>query len=73
MSWFKRVKDNIRTKTEDKNNTPDGLVGQVPFVQEGPANQGVEAKCLCMPQLQSPLANWECKEYFELLFDEGSF
>ncbi|MEM9987628.1 MAG: acetyl-CoA carboxylase carboxyl transferase subunit beta, partial [Bacteroidota bacterium] len=30
MSWFKRVKDNIRTKTEDKNNTPDGLWEKCP-------------------------------------------
>ena len=72
MSWFKRVKENILTKTEDKNNTPEGLWAKCPGCKKA-----LQAKALRKN-------NWVCyqcghhlrigsAEYFEILFDDGKF
>jgi acetyl-CoA carboxylase carboxyl transferase subunit beta len=71
MSWFKRAKDNILTRTEDKNNTPDGLWKQCPSCKKPlqtkqlPKNFYVCVHCDHHLQIDS-------ENYFELIFDEGT-
>ena len=72
MSWFKRVKDNIVTKTQDKKPTPDGLwfkcakckviTPQKDFV----ANLKVCPECDKHTRLDS-------EGYFQILFDRGKY
>lgn len=72
MSWFRRVKDNIVTKTSDKKPTPDGLwfkcgkcktiTPQKDFV----ANLHVCPECGKHHRLDS-------EGYFDILFDRGKF
>ena len=72
MSWFKRVKENILTKTEEKNNTPDGLWTKCPNckkalnARELKKNQYVCNYCDHHIRIGS-------EEYFEILFDEGEY
>ncbi|MBI1306519.1 MAG: acetyl-CoA carboxylase carboxyltransferase subunit beta [Bacteroidetes bacterium] len=72
MSWFKRVKEGILTKTQDKKFTPDGLWYQCPECKSPQASKDFVAN------------NWVCMtcdhherigsvEYFNLFFDEGKF
>jgi len=72
MSWFRRVKDNIVTKTQDKKPTPDGLwfkcgkcktiTPQKDFV----ANFHVCPECGKHNRLDS-------EGYFDILFDRGKY
>lgn len=72
MSWFKRVKDNIVTKTSDKKPTPDGLwfkckecktiTPQKDFV----ANLNVCPECGNHTKLDS-------EGYFKIFFDRGKY
>lgn len=72
MSWFKRVKDGILTKTQDKKPTPDGLWHKCPkcktpiSTKEYEQNLWVCNECNHHGKIGS-------KEYFEILFDEGKF
>lgn len=72
MSWFKRVKDGILTKTQDKKPTPDGLWVKCPECQT--------------PHASKDFANdlWVCSEcghhtrigsdeYFHIFFDNDKF
>ncbi len=72
MSWFKRVKDNILTKTEDKNDTPKGLWEKCPNCKKALNSKGLarhEYVCMhCDHHLRIG-----SEEYFGLLFDEGQF
>jgi acetyl-CoA carboxylase carboxyl transferase subunit beta len=72
MSWFKRVKDGILTKTQDKKFTPDGLWYKCPeckspqsskdFIQ----NLWVCGECGFHERIGSA-------EYFSLFFDDNKF
>ena len=72
MSWFKRVKDGILTKTQDKKSTPDGLWVKCPECQTPHASKDFAMEM------------WVCRdcgnhtrigsdEYFEIFFDNGKF
>ena len=72
MSWFKRVKDGILTKTQDKKSTPDGLWVKCPECHTPHASKDFA------------IDYWVCKdcghharigsdEYFEIFFDNGKF
>ncbi len=72
MSWFKRVKGGILTKTQDKKSTPDGLWVKCPECQTPHASKDFAMEM------------WVCKdcgnhtrigsdEYFEIFFDNGKF
>ncbi len=72
MSWFKRIKDGIRTKTSDKKEAPDGLWSQCPKCKQATTSKELTENC------------WTCSncshhfrvgpaEYFSILFDEGEF
>lgn len=72
MSWFKRVEKGIVTPTEQKKETPDGLWYKCPECK-------TVATMAEHKRLFSTCGNCnhhdriDAAEYFELLFDEGSF
>ena len=69
MSWFKRVKEGILTKTQDKKPTPDGLWHKCPqckTTQEFELNLWVCPACQHHDKIGSV-------EYFSILFDDGKF
>lgn len=72
MSWFKRVKEGILTKTQDKKPTPDGLWYKCPScktphsTREFTENSWVCPECSFHEKVSSD-------EYFELFFDENKF
>lgn len=69
MSWFKRVKDGILTRTEDKKEAPDGMWSKCPACGKAQHARGlVEAAWTCTNcgyhfRIGS-------KEYFQVLFGE---
>ncbi len=72
MSWFKRAKDNIQTRTEDKNNTPEGLWEKCPNCKKP-----LQTKALRQNNYVCMHCDHHLKigsiEYFDILFDEGKF
>lgn len=72
MSWFKRVKEGIITKTKDKKATPDGLWYKCPeckkptITKDFENNKWVCPSCGYHERIGS-------QEYFEIFFDEGKF
>ncbi|MDC0579307.1 acetyl-CoA carboxylase, carboxyltransferase subunit beta [Bacteroidia bacterium] len=72
MSWFKRVKEGIRTETKDKKPTPDGLWYKCKECKQPTSTKEFETNlCVC------PFCNHHerigSKEYFALLFDNEKF
>lgn len=72
MSWFKRVKDNILTKTEDKNNTPDGLWTKCPNCKKPLQSKALKKQVYVCEYCDHHLRIGS-KEYFEILFDEAKY
>ncbi|MEL6256002.1 MAG: acetyl-CoA carboxylase, carboxyltransferase subunit beta [Bacteroidota bacterium] len=72
MSWFKRVKDNILTKTEDKNNTPDGLWTKCPNCKKALQSKTLRKHAYVCEYCDHHLRIGSL-EYFDILFDEGKF
>lgn len=72
MSWFKRVKDGILTKTQDKKPTPDGLWYKCKECKEPTSTKEFEQNLWVCPKCDYH-ARVGSKEYFEILFDEGKF
>lgn len=72
MSWFKRVKENILTKTEDKNNTPDGLWTKCPNCKKALQSKGLKKNAYVCMHCEHHLRIGS-EEYFELLFDDGEY
>ncbi|WNJ16843.1 acetyl-CoA carboxylase, carboxyltransferase subunit beta [Pontibacter sp. G13] len=72
MSWFKRVKDNILTKTEDKNNTPDGLWKKCPACKKALQTKALRKNSYVCLHCDHHLRIGS-EEYFELLFDDGQY
>ncbi|RMG18167.1 MAG: acetyl-CoA carboxylase carboxyltransferase subunit beta [Bacteroidetes bacterium] len=72
MSWFKRVKENIRTKTEDKNNTPNGLWTKCPDCKKALQSKALKSNQYVCPHCDHHLRIGSA-EYFDMLFDNGSF
>ena len=70
MGWFKRTTAGITTETKDKKETPDGLWHKCP-------------KCKVIMLMTTPLkcGHGNCghhdripaKEYFSILFDDGTY
>ncbi|MFN9801219.1 MAG: acetyl-CoA carboxylase carboxyltransferase subunit beta, partial [Bacteroidota bacterium] len=71
MSWFKRIKQGVTTKSKEKKEIPEGLWYKCPECKnvmtsdEHAANYWVCSKCEFHDRIGSA-------EYFSLLFDEGS-
>lgn len=72
MSWFKRVADGIRTKTEDKNETPDGLWTKCPECKRPLQSKALRKSAYVCTHCEHHLRIGSA-EYFEILFDEGVF
>ncbi|MBP7511847.1 MAG: acetyl-CoA carboxylase carboxyltransferase subunit beta [Bacteroidia bacterium] len=72
MSWFKRVKEGIITKTKDKKATPDGLWYKCIECKKPTATRDFEANAWVCPSCgyHDKIGS---KEYFELFFDEGKY
>jgi len=72
MSWFKRAKDNIQTRTEDKNNTPEGLWEKCPNCKKALQTKALHLnKYVCMHCGHHLKIGSEA--YFEIIFDEGEY
>ena len=72
MSWFKRVKEGILTKTQDKKPTPDGLWYKCKECKEPTSTKEFELNMWVCPKC-SYHGRIGSREYFEILFDEGKF
>lgn len=72
MSWFKRVKDNISTKTEEKNNTPDGLWKKCPNCKKALQTKALRKNLYVCMHCEHHLQIGS-EAYFEILFDEAEF
>jgi len=72
MSWFKRVKEGIVTRTEEKKEAPDGLIIKCPACKKMSPSKAIQENfhvctfCNYHYQIGS-------KEYFSILFDDGKF
>jgi acetyl-CoA carboxylase carboxyl transferase subunit beta len=73
MSWFKRLKDGIQTSTQNKKEAPEGIwyncekgCKEISTARELKANYYKCPKCDYHVQIGS-------KEYFSIIFDEGSY
>ena len=71
MSWFKRTTKGIRTSTEDKKDTPQGLW------YKSPTGKIIDTEELAENFYVSPEDGYHVRVgsqiYFNLLFDEGKF
>ena len=72
MSWFKRGQKNIQTRTEDKNNTPGGLWTQCPNCKKALQSKLLRKNSFVCMECDFHLRIGS-EEYFEILFDEGSY
>jgi acetyl-CoA carboxylase carboxyl transferase subunit beta len=72
MSWFKRVKDGILTKTQDKKATPDGLWYQCPECKNPHSTKDFIENCWVCPECAFH-EKVGSEEYFEMFFDEAKF
>ncbi|MFY0644280.1 MAG: acetyl-CoA carboxylase carboxyltransferase subunit beta [Bacteroidia bacterium] len=72
MSWFKRVKEGILTKTQDKKPTPDGLWYKCPKCKNPTSTKEFEQNLWICPSCNHH-GKIGSTEYFEILFDEGRF
>lgn len=72
MSWFKRVKDGILTKTQDKKPTPDGLWVKCPECQAPHASKDF-ARDLWVCSECGHHTRIGSEEYFEIFFDNGKY
>lgn len=72
MSWFKRVKDNILTKTEEKNNTPDGLWTKCPNCKKALNSRELKRNVYVCNYCDHHIRVGSA-EYFEIFFDDNEF
>ncbi len=72
MSWFKRVKEGIITKTKDKKATPDGLWYKCPECKKPSTTKDFELNLWVCPACDYH-ERIGSKEYFEILFDDGKY
>ena len=72
MSWFKRVKEGILTRTEDKKEAPDGMWFKCPSCKQASPTRTVEEN-----QHVCPGCGYHdrigSEEYFQIIFDEGVY
>jgi len=72
MSWFKRVKEGILTKTQDKKSTPDGLWYKCVECKEPTSTKEFENNLWVCPNCGNH-GRIGSREYFSILFDDGKF
>ena len=72
MSWFKRVKDGILTKTSDKKATPDGLWNKCPKCKTITPQKEFEAALYVCPECDHH-HKIGSEEYFSIFYDDGKY
>lgn len=72
MSWFKRVKDGILTKTQDKKPTPDGLWVKCPECGAPHASKDFANAMWICPECRHH-ARIGSEEYFQIFFDNDKY
>lgn len=72
MSWFKRVKDGILTRTEDKTEAPDGLWSKCPECKKASHHRSLEDNNYVCPECDYHFRIGSA-EYFHILFGENPF
>lgn len=72
MSWFKRVKDGILTKTQDKKATPDGLWYRCPECKSPSSTKDFQLNMWVCPECGHH-ERIGSEEYFQIFFDDGKY
>lgn len=72
MSWFKRVKDGILTRTEDKTEAPDGMWSKCPECKKATHHKALEEHAYVCPECDHHFRIGSA-EYFGVLFGETPF
>ncbi len=71
-TWFKRIAKNIRTRTSEKRETPDGLWHKCPGCKKTHTVDEMEASIWCCPDCGHH-NRIDAIDYFHLLFDDDKF
>lgn len=72
MSWFKRVKDGILTRTEDKTEAPDGMWSKCPECKKATHHRSLEEHHYVCPECDYHFRIGSA-EYFGVLFGDNPF
>jgi acetyl-CoA carboxylase carboxyl transferase subunit beta len=72
MSWFKRVKEGITTKSKEKKYVPDGLWNKCPRCKSITPSKDLDSNAHVCPSCQFHF-KIDSSTYFNLLFDESKF
>jgi len=70
MSWFKRIKEGIVTKTSDKKDVPEGIFVQCPKCKQASTKKDLDATMWVCVQC-SHHHRVGPDQYFKILFDDG--
>jgi acetyl-CoA carboxylase carboxyl transferase subunit beta len=71
-TWFKRIRQNITTRTKEKKETPDGLWYKCPNCKGTNTLDDMNNNLMCCPNCDHH-NRIDAPEYFELLFDDQQF
>jgi acetyl-CoA carboxylase carboxyl transferase subunit beta len=71
-TWFRRVRKNILTSTQEKKEAPDGIWHKCPECKTTVTVKDLEAHYYVCPNCNYH-NRINAKEYFEILFDEGAY
>ncbi len=72
MSWFKRVKEGILTKTQDKKETPDGLWYKCPNCKAAVSTRDFQLNMWVCPECGYH-ERIGSDEYFQIFYDDGKY
>lgn len=72
MSWFKRVKEGITTKSKEKKYVPDGLWNKCPKCKTITSTKDLVANAQVCPACQYHF-KIDSESYFSILFDEAKY
>lgn len=70
MSWFRRVKDGILTRTEDKTEAPDGMWSKCPECKAATHHRALQENVYTCPECDYH-HRIGSREYFEILFQDA--
>jgi acetyl-CoA carboxylase carboxyl transferase subunit beta len=70
-TWFKRIRENISTRTKEKKETPDGLWFKCPTCKKPFSVSDMEENLMCCPSCDHH-NRVDAQEYFDIIFDEGT-
>jgi acetyl-CoA carboxylase carboxyl transferase subunit beta len=70
-TWFKRIRENINTRTKEKKETPDGLWFKCASCKKTFTVKEMEESLMCCPACDHH-NRIDAQEYFDLIFDENT-